>query len=87
MSALAGIAPPEASADHLACCFGAPGIEARQYAQAARRSGVKFPLRVVIGSIRIALLQPIADGRFEDGSYRYFAEMRFPLQVRLKLLR
>jgi hypothetical protein len=32
MSALAGIAPPEAPADQLACCFGAPGIEACEYA-------------------------------------------------------
>jgi hypothetical protein len=87
MSALAGIAPSEAPADHLACCFCAPGIEACQYAQATRRSGVKFPLRLVIWSIRIALLQPIADGRFEDGRYRHSAEMRFPLQVRLKLFR
>ena len=87
MSALAVIAPLEAPADYLACCFGAPGIDACEYAQAALRSGVKFPLRLVIWSVRIALLQPIADGRFEDGRYRHFAEMRFPLQVRLKLFR
>jgi hypothetical protein len=48
MSALAGIAPPEAPADYLACCFGAPGIEACEYAQALPRSSVKFPLRLVI---------------------------------------
>ena len=87
MSALAGLAPPEALADHLACCFGAPGIEACEYAQATRRSGVKFSLRLVIWSIRIGSLQPTADGRFDDGRYRDFAEMRFPLQIRLKLLR
>jgi hypothetical protein len=79
MSALAGIAPPEAPADCFACCFGAPGIEACEYAQATRRSGVKFSLRLVVWSIRIALLQPIADSRFEDGRYRDFAEVRFPL--------
>ena len=87
MSALAGIAPLEAPADRLACCFGAPRIEACEYAEATRRSGAKFPLHLVIGGIHIALLQPIADGRFEDGRYRYFAEMRFPLQVGLKFFR
>ena len=69
MSALAVIAPLEAPAECFACCFGAPGIDACEYAQATRRSGVKFPLRLVIRSVRIALLQPIADGRFEDGRY------------------
>src|ERR1700730_7015895 len=87
MSALAGIAPLEAPADRLAGCFGAPGIEACEHAQATRGSGAKFSLRLVIRSIRIALLQPIADGHFEDGRYRHFAEIRFPLQVRLKLFR
>ena len=87
MSALAGIATLEAPADRLACCFGAPGIEACEYAQATRRSGAKFQLRLVIWSIRIALLQSIADRRFEDGRYRHFPVMSFPLQVRLKLFR
>jgi hypothetical protein len=40
MSALAVMAPLEAAADCLACCFGAPGIDACEYAQATRRSGV-----------------------------------------------
>jgi hypothetical protein len=79
------MAPLEAPADCFACCFGAPGIDACEYAQATRRSGVKFPLRLVIWSVRIAFLQPIADGRFEDGRYRHFPVMSFPLQVRLKL--
>jgi hypothetical protein len=87
MSALAIIAPLEAPADCFAGCFGAPGIDACEYAQATLRSGVKFPLRLVIWSVRIALLQPIADGRFEDGRYRHFPVMSFPLQVRLKLFR
>jgi hypothetical protein len=81
------MATPEAPADRRACCLGATGIEASEHAQGTCRSGAKFPLRLVIWSICMALLQPIADGRFEDGRKRNFAEMRFPLQVRLKFFR
>jgi hypothetical protein len=85
MSALAAIAPPEALADHLARRLGTTRVETYEHTQATRRSGMKSPLSLVIWDIRIALLQPIADGRFEDGGNRHFAETRFPLQVRLKL--
>jgi hypothetical protein len=85
MSALAGIAPPEALADHLARCLGTTRVETCEHTQATRRSGVKSSLSLVIWDIRITLLQPVADGRLEDGGNRHFVETRLPFQVRFKL--
>jgi hypothetical protein len=71
--------------DHLARRLGTTRVETCEYTEATCRSGVKFPLSLIIWDIRIALPQPVADGRFEDGGNRHFAETRFPLQVRTKL--
>jgi len=56
--------PLEAPADCFACCSARRELMLCEYAQATRRSGVKFPLRLVIWCVRMLFFQPIADGRF-----------------------